>query len=171
MLKNSPNMGSGSITSKNDERILPVGKILRKTKINELPQLLNVLRGNMSIIGPRPHVQRDLLGVDPKNLNEILSQKPGLSGLGSIVLRNEEVILQSFNDGRNFYDMVLAPYKSQLELWYCRNCSISLNVILIFMTVFVVCGGRVDKIFTLFKDLPRPNKELSALILTTNDQS
>ena len=62
MLRNSPNIGSGTITSKNDSRILPVGKILRKTKINELPQLLNVLFGDMSIIGPRPHVECDLVG-------------------------------------------------------------------------------------------------------------
>lgn len=169
MLKNSPNMGSGTITSKSDARILPVGKILRKTKINELPQLINVLCGDMSIIGPRPHVKCDLAGVEPNDLEKILLRKPGISGLGSIVLRDEEAILQSFDDGRNFYDAVLAPYKSQLELWYCENCSIYLNILLIFATVFIVCGGRVDNIFLLFKDLPRPNEELSAFIFPTND--
>lgn len=169
MLRNSPNIGSGTITSKNDLRILPVGKILRKTKINELPQLLNVLFGDMSIIGPRPHVECDLVGVEHNKLKEILLFKPGISGLGSIVLRDEEAILQSFEDGRDFYDTVLAPYKSQLELWYCKNYSIHLNIILIFATIFVVCGGGVDKIFMLFKNLPKPNRELSILLFSTKD--
>ena len=98
MLKNSPNMGSGSITSKDDPRILPFGHFLRKTKINEIPQLLNVVCGDMSLIGPRPHVKRDLAGIDRFILKMILNQKPGLSGVGSIVFRNEERILQKFEN-------------------------------------------------------------------------
>ena len=87
MLENSPNIGAGSITELNDPRILPLGKILRKTKINEIPQLFNVLKGDMSLIGPRPHVERDLKGVDKEILDEILSTKPGLSGVASIFFR------------------------------------------------------------------------------------
>ena len=60
MLKNSPNMGTGSLTTRNDPRVLPFGRFLRKTKINELPQIFNVLNGTMSIVGPRPVVQREL---------------------------------------------------------------------------------------------------------------
>ena len=59
MLKNSPNIGSGSITVRNDPRVLPFGNFLRKTKINELPQIINVLKGEMSIVGPRPQMKVD----------------------------------------------------------------------------------------------------------------
>ena len=135
MIKNSPNIGSGTITSKNDKRILPVGKYLRKTKINELPQLINVLVGQMSLIGPRPHAPRDLEGVPACDLEVILELKPGLSGLASIVFRNEEDILKNFDDPRPFYDSIIAPYKASLEVWYYENKSLSLYVNLVILTI------------------------------------
>ena len=92
MLKDSPKIGTGTISMKNDPRVLPVGKILRKTKINELPQLINVLVGDMSIIGPRPLTLKsfDLYSLDVQQA--IKKVKPGLSGVGSIVFRKEEDI-------------------------------------------------------------------------------
>lgn len=154
MLKDSPNIGSGTITSKNDSRILPVGKVLRKTKINELPQFLNVLYGEMSLIGPRPHAKRDLRGIQPDVLEELFELKPGLSGIGSIVFRNEEEILNTFDKPRSFYDNVIAPYKASLELWYSRNKSLYLNLQLIIITVCVVVNKSSVNVYEVFSDLP-----------------
>lgn len=154
MLKDSPNIGSGTITSKNDPRILPVGKFLRKTKINELPQFLNVLYGEMSLIGPRPHAKRDLNGIPSEILEEILKLKPGLSGIGSIVFRNEEGILNTFDEPRPFYDKVIAPYKADLELWYAQNKSLYLNVQLIIITIRVVMNKRSVNVYDVFTGLP-----------------
>ena len=154
MLKDSPNIGSGTITSKNDPRILPVGKFLRKTKINELPQFLNVLCGEMSLIGPRPHAKRDLSGIKTDVLDELFKLKPGLSGIGSIVFRNEEDILNTLEDPRPFYDSVIAPYKANLELWYSRNKSIYLNLQLITITLCVVMKKSSVNVYDVFPGLP-----------------
>lgn len=154
MLKNSPNMGSGTITSKNDPRILPIGRILRKTKINELPQLINVLIGEMSLIGPRPHAERDLVGVDPEILEQVLTLKPGLSGVGSLVFRNEEQILQKFEDPRFFYDNELAPYKAQLEIWYFNNKGVKMYFVLIFATLISLFVDEKKVCAFFLKDLP-----------------
>ncbi len=81
MVKNSPNMGTRSITMPNDPRVLPIGRFLRKTKINELPQILNVLIGDMSIVGPRPLVQETFDSYTPEIQAEIYDCKPGLTGL------------------------------------------------------------------------------------------
>ena len=87
MLKDSPNMAGGIITTKRDPRITPMGGFLRKTKINELPQLLNVLRGEMSFVGPRPVMQ---LSFDqyPPDVQEVIYQvTPGITGIGSLIFR------------------------------------------------------------------------------------
>ena len=93
MLSNSSKMGTGSLTLKNDPRVLPFGFFLRKTKINELPQIINVLKGDLSIVGPRPQMK-----VDFENIliifKKIYNIKPGLTGIGSIVFRDEETLYQ-----------------------------------------------------------------------------
>ena len=90
MLKDSENMGSGIYTAKNDARILPLGNFLRKTKINELPQILNILLGDISLVGPRPLIKRTFNLYEPSSRDIISSIKPGLTGVGSIIFRNEE---------------------------------------------------------------------------------
>ena len=169
MLKDSPKMGSGTITSKNDPRILPVGKLLRKTKINELPQLLNVIWGQMSLIGPRPHAKRDLIGVQPEVLNILFTLKPGLSGIGSIVFRNEEEILNTLDDPRPFYDSIIAPYKASLEVWYSQNKSAYLNLQLILITILIVMRSGAVKVHDIFPDLPRFPQELRPFL--ANDKT
>ena len=118
MLKDSPSLGSGTVTLKSDPRVLPFGKFLRKTKINELPQLINILIGDMSVVGPRPQTPR-CFEVFPEELQEtICSIRPGLSGLGPIVFRDEENILSEKNESVDFYDLVIAPYKGEVEAYY-----------------------------------------------------
>src|SRR5690606_18591410 len=90
MLKNSPHMPGGEITLRNDPRLLPLGGFLRKTKINELPQLLNVLRGEMSLVGPRPLMEVSF-EMYPAEFQEVVYESmPGLTGIGSLVFRDEE---------------------------------------------------------------------------------
>ena len=113
MFKDSPNMEGGNITAKSDTRIFPFGKFLRKYKINELPQIINVWLGDMSIIGRRPTVTEhfDFYDEDVKNI--ISKHKPGLSGISSIVFRNEEkyFINKDTKENKKFYKEKIAPYK------------------------------------------------------------
>jgi lipopolysaccharide/colanic/teichoic acid biosynthesis glycosyltransferase len=160
MLKDSPNMGTGTVTIKNDPRVLPAGKFLRKTKINELPQLLNVFLGHMSLIGPRPQAPR-CFDVFPVELQDIIVRiKPGLSGIGPIVFRGEEDILESHSGTLNFYDNVIGPYKGVVEAWYIRKRNLKVYFLLILLTAWVVLFPKSNVIWRVFKDLPAPPVEL-----------
>ena len=156
MLKNSPNMGTATITIKNDPRVLPFGKFLRKTKINELPQLINILKGDMSIIGPRPQAKRCFLAF-PKVVQEnIIRVKPGLSGIGSIVFRDGEKMLDNpAIDGLLFYDNIIAPYKGELERWYIKHKNIVTYFALIFSTIWIVLKPDSKIYKKIFADLPQ----------------
>ncbi len=139
MLKDSPNMVGAYITTKNDPRVLPVGRFLRKTKLNEVPQLLNILFGDMSVVGPRPQVQKHF-DMYPKDIKEqLLNIKPGLTGIGSIIFRDEESLMeQSKMSKEDFYRQHIAPRKAELELWYVKNQSFILDMKLILLTAWVV---------------------------------
>jgi lipopolysaccharide/colanic/teichoic acid biosynthesis glycosyltransferase len=160
MLKDSPNMGTGTVTIKNDPRVLPAGKFLRKTKINELPQLLNVFLGHMSLIGPRPQAPRcfDVFPVESQDI--IVRIKPGLSGIGPIVFRGEEDILEGHSGTLNFYDNVIGPYKGVVEAWYIRKRNLKVYFLLILLTAWVVLFPKSNVIWRVFKDLPAPPVEL-----------
>jgi len=139
MLKDSPNLPGGLFTQENDPRMLPMGPFLRKTKINELPQLLNILVGQMSIIGYRPEVESQFKLYPEDNKRILESTTPGLSGIGSVVFRNEEEIrLKADDKEHNFYHYVISPYKSELECWYVKNKSVGLYFKLIWLTVVAV---------------------------------
>lgn len=164
MLKNSPNIGTGTVTVKNDPRVLPMGRFLRKTKINELPQLLNIFLGSMSIVGPRPQARKNF-DAFPRNLQQIITRvKPGLSGVGPIVFRDEEDILAGHEGNVNFYDKVIAPYKGQVEAWYVENQSLYNYFAVIFVTVWVVFFSSSALVWQVFKGLPRPPDELKQLL-------
>lgn len=160
MLKDSPNIGSGTVTMKNDPRILPIGKFLRRTKINELPQLLNILFGDMSVIGPRPLTARTFESYSAKIQENIKKVRPGLSGIGSIIFRNEEEIMHGDSASVNFYDNIIAPYKGQLEEWFVSNKRIYLYFLAIFITLWAVLSPSTKIAWTVFKDLPVPPEEL-----------
>ncbi len=165
MLRNSPNMAGGLYTEANDPRILPMGRFLRKTKINELPQLLNILTGQMSIIGYRPLVVKEYSQYSEEVKKELAKSRPGLSGIGSIVFRNEEELLQTFKtheEKDEFYFRVILPYKGQLEAWYVEHKGITMYWKLIFMTVEAVLKGGCK--WKNLKEIPEVPVELEELI-------
>lgn len=164
MLKDSPNIGTGNITIKHDPRVLPFGRFLRKSKINELPQLINILRGEMSIIGPRPLTADNFDAYDEKVKHKIMSVQPGLSGIGSIVFRDEEKFLNAEVDALDTYRDLIAPYKGELELWYVERKSLHLNIMLIFTTLIVILIPNKVNIRDIFPSLPVPNTKLLNLM-------
>lgn len=156
MLKNSPNMGTGTVTMKNDPRVLPMGKFLRKTKINELPQLLNIFLGDMSVVGPRPQAHR-CFNAFPLDLQQVIVKvKPGLSGLGPIVFRGEEDILADHAGSVEFYDNVIAPYKGEVEAWYVDHQTMFTYFAVILVTVWVVLFPSSSVVWRVFNGLPVP---------------
>lgn len=155
MLKDSPNMGTGEITTKNDPRVLPFGAFLRKTKINELPQLFNILLGDMSIIGPRPVTAKHFSYYTPDVQERIGRMLPGLSGIGSAIFRDEESIMsRSGMDYTECYKSMIAPYKGELELWYLKHKNLWVDFLIIFVTAWVVVFPSSQLPYKLFKDLP-----------------
>lgn len=154
MLRNSPNMAGGVLTQKDDPRILPMGKFLRKTKLNELPQLANIFIGQMSIIGPRPQAKAhyDLYSEEIKAAIDAVP--PGLSGIGSVVFRDEEDMLNAVSDRAQFYADVVAPYKGALEVWFASHRTLAVYFKLIWLTVLAVLRPSSKVWRTAFKDLP-----------------
>ena len=164
MLRNSPNMAGGVLTQKNDPRILPMGKFLRKTKINELPQLVNIFIGQMSVIGPRPQAKRhyDLYSAEVKSAIDTVV--PGLSGLGSVAFRDEEDMLNAVEDRDHFHDTIIAPYKGALEVWFVNHRSVNVYFKLIWLTVLAVLKPSSKAWRKAFKELPPVPAELEQYI-------
>ena len=160
MLANSANMGSGSLTLKNDPRVLPFGSFLRKSKINELPQILNIIIGDLAIVGPRPQMQIDFEKYSEDVQQKIYNVRPGLTGIGSIVFRDEESLISEASERENphdFYKRVIAPYKGELEMWYQLNRSVFLDCKLIFMTAWAIIKPETRLYEKWFSNLPKRN--------------
>lgn len=156
MLKNSPSLPGAYITTKNDPRVLPLGRILRKTKLNEVPQLINILIGDMSVVGPRPQVPKHLDMYPAALRKEVIKIKPGLTGIGSIIFRDEESLFDRTSKPKEqFYAENLAPFKAQLEIWYIKNQSFLLDLKLIFLTAWVILFPESKIYRTILKDLPK----------------
>ena len=164
MVKNSSSIGTGTITIKNDPRILPVGSFLRKTKINELPQLFNVLKGDMSVIGPRPQTNRCFQAFSEEAQDKISLSSPGLSGIGSVVFRGEENMMNKAKDADYLYDNIIMPYKGLLEIWYVENRNIKTYFSLIFCTLWVIIFSKSKIYFKLFSNLPPVPDQLKELL-------
>jgi lipopolysaccharide/colanic/teichoic acid biosynthesis glycosyltransferase len=161
MLKDSPNIGTGTVTVKNDPRILPFGGFLRKSKINELPQLLNIFLGDMSVVGPRPQTPRCFEAFPKDAQQEIVKVRPGLSGIGSIIFRDEENLLHAAQNPTAFYDNIIMPYKGELEKWYISHQGIKNYFLIIFATAWVVIFPDSPLVWKLFPGLPETPAELS----------
>ena len=157
MLKNSLNMGSGSITLQDDFRVTLIGKFLRKTKINELPQIINILKGDMSLVGPRPLVNKTFSAYNDDVQSNIYKVKPGITGIGSILFRDEEAIISAVSDEDpfDFYKRIIAPYKGEVEMWYQKNCSFYLDIQLILMTAWVILFPKTTLYEKWFSNLPK----------------
>ena len=155
MLKASPSLQGGLHTTRKDPRILPMGGFLRKTKINELPQIINILKGDMSIVGPRPLVDKTFDPYPDHVKSNIYNVKPGLTGIGSIVFRDEERMLSAtLLPAPEFYAKHISPYKGELELWYQENLSLYTDFMLVFLTVWVIVAPKSNLVYSVFKGLP-----------------
>ena len=154
MLKDSPNMGAGDITVQGDPRVLPFGKFLRKSKLNELPQLWNIFIGDMSVVGPRPMVPNTYLFYSEEARLKLNTIRPGLTGIGSIIFRDEERFLADHDRPIQFYKEHIIPYKSKLEIWFVENNSLWLYIKIIFVTAWVVIFPSSNLADNLFKSIP-----------------
>lgn len=159
MLKDSPNMKGGYLTTLKDPRITPMGGFLRKSKINELPQLINILKGEMSFVGARP-VMEVSFKTYPLEVQEIIyNVKPGLTGLGSLIFRNEEELITKVKeqgiDPIQFYQNQIYPYKGELEKYYQENYGFFTDLKIFIGTALMVLFSN-DKIpFLLFPSAPK----------------
>lgn len=152
--------GNKDITVRGDPRVLPVGRFLRMTKLNELPQVLNVLLGDMSIVGWRPLVPRGFEDYAEDIQADIVNIKPGITGIGSIIFRDEEAIVTEAGaqgrDLRACYRDDIMPYKGKVELWYGEHRTMALDLKIIYLTAWaVISPGGIDP-FKNFPGLPEP---------------
>jgi lipopolysaccharide/colanic/teichoic acid biosynthesis glycosyltransferase len=137
------------ITAADDVRITPIGRMLRKTKIDELPELWNVLRGDMSIVGPRPEVP-EFVDLEDPQWQEVLSRRPGITDPVTLRLRNEEQLLATVIDRERFYKEVVQPYKLRGYLRFVRDKSWKTDIRII---------GRTFRAVAFPKTAEPPTKE------------
>ncbi len=159
MLKNSPNIGTGDITMRNDPRVTPLGKYLRISKMNELPQLFNVLLGDMSLVGPRPLMPVSFEYYNDEVKQQVYNSVPGITGIGSLVFRDEEQLVSSqkeFENPRDYYRQRIYPYKGQLEMWYQANKSFLTDLVILFLTAYSIVFKNNKLVYRIYKTLP-PN--------------
>lgn len=161
MLKNSPNMKGGEITLRHDPRVLPFGRFLRLTKINELPQLFNILKGDMSLVGPRPLMDVSFGMYSPEVRAIVYQSVPGLTGIGSLVFRDEErLVSRPGIDPRKFYAEQIYPYKGELELWYYRHRGGWTDLKILVLTGWYLIAPTSQALRSFFPDLPTPPPSL-----------
>jgi lipopolysaccharide/colanic/teichoic acid biosynthesis glycosyltransferase len=156
MAKDSETSPDGSVVLRGDPRVTGIGKILRITKLNELPQLLNVFIGNMSFVGPRPMTRSGFELYNSEVKSKIYNSKPGITGISSIIFRDEEKWVSSSDlEPMEFYKQFIFPYKGQLELWYLKNKSISTDFLILFLTALKIVFPQSKLEFKIFSSLPK----------------
>jgi lipopolysaccharide/colanic/teichoic acid biosynthesis glycosyltransferase len=164
MREDSETTGNKDITVRGDPRVLPVGRVLRMTKMNELPQVLNVLFGDMSIVGWRPLMPVGFAEYSDHVKENIVKQQPGITGIGSIVFRDEEAIITDAQtqgkDLRTTYREDIMPYKGAVELWYNENRSMLIDLKIIFITAYAILSPGNRLLQRWFPGLPEPESEL-----------
>ena len=156
MLKNSPNMGLGDMTVRKDPRITAVGRFLRQSKLNELPQLLNIVIGDMSFVGPRPLMKAGFDRYSDDLKAKVYNVHPGLTGIGSIIFRDEELIItQSKLPPQETYKQLISPHKGALELWYQQHHNFYTDFMILFLTCWYVLFPKSRLVYKVFPSLPR----------------
>lgn len=131
------------ITATGDPRVTPLGRMLRRFKLDELPQLWNVLNGDMSLVGPRPEVPCYVLDYSSVQ-KRVLSVRPGITDLASILYRHEEKLLASQADPEKYYRNTLLPHKLEINLQYLRRVSFLYDVSLVLSTLACILAFRDD---------------------------
>lgn len=159
MLKNSAQIGTGEITVRNDPRVTKVGKFLRRTKINELPQLFNVLKGDMSFVGARPLMQKSFDHYPAEVQAVVYQSPPGITGIGSVIFRDEEKIISQASDLQAAYRAVFA-YKGQVEQWYQLHKSFYTDFMLLFLTAWYIIFSQSRLVYRVFPGIPAPPASL-----------
>ncbi|MCW2120291.1 sugar transferase [Flavobacterium sp. 7A] len=158
MLKNSPNLGNKTLTVRNDPRITKTGQFLRMTKINELPQIINVIKGDMSLVGPRPLLSKSFEKYAPEVQSVIYKNRPGITGLGSLVFRDEELLVTMYkelgNDPVEYYKTNIFPHKGALEVWYYNNCCVLIDLKILFLTFWSLVNPKSQLVYIILKNLP-----------------
>lgn len=154
MIKDSPNIGTGEITLRNDPRVTKVGGFLRRTKINELPQLLNVLFGDMSIVGPRPLMKKSFEQYAEDVKAVVYNSPPGITGVGSVIFRDEEKIVSESKDIQKTYRKIF-DYKGKVEQWYQNKKSFYTDLMIIFLTAWSLLFPFSHLIYKVFPSLPK----------------
>ncbi|MFH1214138.1 MAG: sugar transferase, partial [Candidatus Neomarinimicrobiota bacterium] len=135
----------GYITTTNDSRPFKFGKLLRKTKINELPQLLNVLFGSMSLIGPRPLVREQIsTALSDPEICQYYSMRPGITGAASLIYHHEDHLLSMVKEPFEYDRTVILPHKKRLEKAYARRWQLRLDLKILALTIWAVINKKVN---------------------------
>ena len=173
MVKNAPNMGTQDITLKNDPRVLPIGKFLRKSKLNEVPQLWDVFVGTISLVGWRPLMPKGFADYPQWVQEKIVNVKPGLTGIGSLVFRDEEAIIARAQDeGRDLrqcYREDIMPFKGELESWYVDHTSLWTDLKIVLATAIAVLRPRWRGFWGWFAEIPKPTSPILKEVLRMED--
>ena len=139
MVQEAEKLGT-SVTTQTDPRITPLGRFLRNTKLDELPQLINVLKGDMSIVGPRPDVPEIVAAYTPE-MRKIFNIRPGVTSLATLHLKDEESILAGVKDPDKFYKDVLVPLKVKLAMGQVKKKSFFFDLMIVLQTIYVLLPG------------------------------
>lgn len=137
-----------SVTSADDSRITPIGRRLRNWKLDELPQLFNVLKGEMSLVGPRPQVPRFVDCFDPCLRSIVLHVRPGITGPTALHFRHEETMLADQPDRETFYIEKILPVKLEMDVQYVQTRSLRKDLRILTETVWLFSLGSVKRVLT-----------------------
>ncbi|HSU29569.1 MAG TPA: sugar transferase [Chitinophagaceae bacterium] len=156
MVKNSPNMGTKDLTVRNDPRVTRFGRFLRRSKINELPQLINIFTGDMSFAGPRPLMKSGFDRYSTEMKAQVNNVKPGLTGIGSILFRDEELIItKSELPPHECYEKLILPAKGAMEMWYQRHYNFYTDFMILFLTAWYIFFPHSKLVYKIFPSLPK----------------